>query len=116
MIKTRRVGTNCADVGFCRIKGADQYKQHKKRSAYQHRTLPVVDHPMTVGNDKLSRQQARPRRGTSSPRTSSNTSGAAASHSVQMRGAIYVAGSIVVARCGDRQTFPLLFRHIPHPW
>jgi len=25
------------------------------------RTLPVVGHPMTVGNDKLSRQRARPR-------------------------------------------------------
>ena len=34
--------------------------------------LAVLGHPMTVGNDKLSRQRARPRRDTRFARTSSN--------------------------------------------
>jgi hypothetical protein len=29
VIETRRIANNCADVGFCRINGAVQCKQHK---------------------------------------------------------------------------------------
>jgi hypothetical protein len=38
MIEACRIGRNRADVGFCRIKGAGQCKQHNKRCAYQQST------------------------------------------------------------------------------
>jgi hypothetical protein len=79
MIETRRIGSNCADVGFCRIKGADQCEQHKKRSACQRSYAASAGTSHDIGNDILSRQRARPRRGTSSQEQVLTTSGAARS-------------------------------------
>ena len=82
MIETRRIGSNRADVGFCRIKGADQCKQHKKRSACQRSYAASDGASHDSRDDKLSRQRARPLRNTNSPEQVLTTSGAARSFSV----------------------------------
>ena len=49
MIETRRIANNCADVGFCRINGAVQCKQHKIARASD-RTLLVFGKAFNANN------------------------------------------------------------------
>ena len=106
MIETRWIGSNCANVGFCRIKGAEQCKQHKKRSACQRSYAASAGASHDSRDDKLSRQRARPLRNTNSPEHVLTTSRAARSFSVNrcccQNGATLAAHVSSANQCQDR--------------